>query len=73
MSTLPYTTARIQFLGQTWDEQGQIVHHSGEVIVADLVGRKQDFLLVRTAAGAYMYLDVSRCDLYNVELQGAAA
>lgn len=64
-----HTTARIEFLAATRDEHNRIVHHPGEVIIGELLSRKNDFLLVRTSAGNYMYVDSSRSDLYSVDMQ----
>lgn len=73
MNTLRSRRVSIKFIGHTLDEQGQVIHRQGEVIVGDVLAQKQDFVLVRTPAGSYMYVDVSRSDLYTVELQRAAA
>ena len=69
MSKSGYTTARIEFLAATRDEDGQIIHQPGEVIVGEILMQRQDFLFLRTASGACMCVDASRTDLHCVDME----
>jgi hypothetical protein len=64
--------ARIEFLAPTHDDQGQMIHHPGETITGELLARNNDFLLVRADTGTWMYLDVTRTDLYQIDVQDGA-
>ena len=59
---------RVEFLAPTRDDEGQIVHHEGEIITGELLARKHDFLLLRADTGAWMYLDTQRTDLYCIQM-----
>jgi hypothetical protein len=59
---------RIEFLALTRDDQGQITHHPGETIDGEVLARRNDFLLVQADTGTCMYVDVTRTDLYRIEL-----
>jgi hypothetical protein len=63
------SSARIQFLAATRDDQGHMTHHPGEIITGELLARNNDFLLVRANTGTWMYIDVTRTDLYRIEMQ----
>jgi hypothetical protein len=64
--------ARIQFLERTRDDHGRTTHHPGETITGELLARNNDFLLVRAHTGTWMYVDVTRTDLYRIEMQNDA-
>ena len=64
MSSSAHTTARIEFLVQTLDEHGQIVHAPGDVVIGVVLGRRRDFLFVQPATGPCLCIDTSRSDLY---------
>jgi hypothetical protein len=68
MSVRSPRQARVEFLAPTHDDEGKIVHQSGEVITGELLARNHDFLLVRANTGAWMYLDTMRTDLYCIEM-----
>jgi hypothetical protein len=65
-------SARIRFLASTRDDRGRTIHHPGEVITGELLAQKHDFLLVRAHTGAWMYLDATRTDLYQIEMDETA-
>jgi hypothetical protein len=46
-----------------------MTHHPGEIITGELLARNNDFLLVRANTGACMYVDLTRTDLYRIEMQ----
>jgi hypothetical protein len=68
MNTSETIVARIEFLLPTCDSNGDSIHYPGEIIIGQLRGQKQDFLLIQTSSGGHMYIDTSRQDLYAVEL-----
>ena len=72
MCTGSTQSARIRFLAPTRDDQGRTTHYPDEIITGELMARKHDFLLVRSHAGAWMYFDTTRTDLYQIEMRDSA-
>lgn len=69
MRNISRPAARIQFLAATHDDQGRTTHHPGETIEGEVLARRNDFLLVQADTGAWMYVDVTRTDLYRIDIR----
>ena len=68
MSSSDKATTRIRFLGSTRDHRNRVLHQAGEIITGEVLRRHHDFLLVRAHSGHCLCLDITRTDLYSIEI-----